>query len=286
MNLATTERRVLVTGASGYIGTHVVTALVRSGAQVVATYLPGTLPPPDLRVGVEWVPVDIFEDDVLAVTGRVDSCVHLAWLAGFVHNDPIHFLNVSSHFRFLDSLVAGGVKQLAVLGSMHEIGYHEGPITQDTPTKPLSLYGVAKNALREALFLRFAGSDVVLQWLRCFYIYGDDERGQSIFAKITAAAAAGQATFPFTTGSNKFDFIEVNRLGEQIAACILQTEIAGVINCCSGVPVSLAEQVESYIAERGLSIRLEYGAFPDRPYDSPGTWGDATKINAIMAAAR
>lgn len=286
MKLVTTRPRVLVTGANGYIGTHVVAALRARGAQVVATYLPGTDAPPADDPEVSWLPVDIFQDDVMALTGPIDSCVHLAWQAGFVHNDPVHMLKLSDHFRFLDQLATAGVGQLAVLGSMHEVGYHEGPVDESTPTNPLSLYGVAKNALREALLLRFAGTGTVVQWLRCFYIYGDDERGQSIFAKLTAAEKAGQATFPFTTGKNKFDFIEVSRLGKQIAACVLQDEVAGVINCCSGEPVSLADQVESYIRENGFSIRLEYGAFPDRPYDSPATWGDATKINAIMKSKR
>ncbi len=62
--------------------------------------------------------------------------------------------------------------------------------------------------------------------------------------------------------------------------------MAGIVNACSGEPLSLADRVEAYIREHGLDLELEYGAFPDRPYDSPGVWGDATKIRAIMAAAR
>ncbi len=50
--------------------------------------------------------------------------------------------------------------------------------------------------------------------------------------------------------------------------------------------MTLAERVEGYIADNGLNIALDYGAFPDRPYDSPGVWGDATKIRAILAADR
>lgn len=67
-----------------------------------------------------------------------------------------------------------------------------------------------------------------------------------------------------------------------IAAATMQDEVLGIINCCSGKPVSLAEQIEGFIRDNHLDIQLEYGAFPDRPYDSPGVWGDASKIQRIL----
>ena len=72
-------------------------------------------------------------------------------------------------------------------------------------------------------------------------------------------------------------------MAHQIAKVAIQTEVTGIINCCSGKPVSLAEQVEQYIQEHHLSLRLEYGAFPDRAYDSPCVYGDATLISQILS---
>lgn len=274
--------KVLVTGAGGYIGRHVVHALQERGVDVVATQLPG-LPLPPSGDGVAWIECDIFDPASVATLTEVDAAVHLAWEAGFVHNDPVHMTRLSDHFRFLDALALAGVPRIAALGTMHEIGYHEGAIDEDTPTNPKSLYGIAKDALRRAITQRLAGTQTSLQWLRCFYIYGDDAQSQSIFAKISRAAASGETSFPFTSGKNSYDFIEVSELGRQIAATVLQGEITGVINCCTGEPRTLADQVESFIVDRKLSITLQYGAFPDRPYDSPGVWGDASKIRAIMA---
>lgn len=277
---------VLVTGAGGYMGPHVVRALVAAGAQVVG--VDRTLA--DERFaglpGVRLVEGDLFADPaaLLERVGQVDACLHLAWEAGFVHNDPVHMLRLSDHVRFLDAVAASGVPQIAALGSMHEVGYHEGAIDESTPTNPTSLYGIAKDALRRSLLVKHAGTGVVVQWLRCYYVYGDDERNSSIFAKIARAAAEGRTVFPFTSGRNRYDFLEIDELAGQLAAAVLQREVTGVINCCSGEPVSLGEKVESYIRERGYGITLEYGAFPDRPYDSPGVWGDPTKIRAIFAA--
>jgi len=179
--------------------------------------------------------------------------------------------------------VDAGLKNLSVMGSMHEVGYWEGAITADSPTNPLSYYGIAKNALRQALEVMAKGKDVSFHWLRGYYIYGNDAKSNSVLGKLLLADREGKALFPFTSGKNLYDYISVEELARQIVAASLQTKITGIINCCSGVPISLSEMAEKFIRDNGLKIRLQYGAFPDRPYDSPGVWGDATLIQKIMA---
>ena len=141
-----------------------------------------------------------------------------------------------------------------------------------------------KNALRGLAELSAQENSALLQWIRAYYIVGDDQFGNSIFSKLLAAAQEGRKTFPFTTGKNKYDFISVDELARQIAAVCDQDAVTGIINACTGQPVTLAERVERYIADNDLDISLEYGAFPDRPYDSPGVWGDPTRIRQILAA--
>ena len=82
---------------------------------------------------------------------------------------------------------------------------------------------------------------------------------------------------------NLYDFIDVDELANMIVAASVQDEINGIINVCTGKPMSLAERVEQFLKDKNYKIRLNYGAFPDRPYDSPGTWGDPAKINKILS---
>lgn len=279
MSLST--KTVLVSGANGYIGRHVVPQLKALGARVVALDILAS----DNSCADEQISADLLSTSFEPsnyLSEAPDVCLHLAWRDGFNHSSLSHMSDLSGHYRFLTKMVDFGAKHLAVMGSMHEVGYWEGPIDENTPCEPLSLYGVAKDALRRALILEQGRRGFILQWLRGYYIIGDDVDSQSVFGKLSRAAYAGETSFPFTTGKNKYDFISVQDLAQMIAATVVQDRVTGIINCCSGQPVSLADKVEEFIEENNLSISLEYGAYPDRPYDSPGVWGDPSKINMIL----
>lgn len=272
--------KIAVTGANGYIGRHVVKELLEKGHEVVACdiRLDETT---DHRAIKQEMNLFANTEGSFEKLGSPDVLIHMAWRDGFVHNSPNHMGDLSGHFKFLTSMIDGGLKQLTVMGTMHEVGYHEGAIDENTPCNPLSQYGIAKDALRRSM-LQYCEGKCNLQWTRAYYILGDDARNHSIFTKILEAAKAGKATFPFTTGKTKYDFITVDELAAQIAAVATQSDVNGIINVCTGEPMTLAEKVESYIKEHGLDIKLEYGAYPDRAYDSPIVYGDATKINKIL----
>lgn len=272
--------RILVTGAAGYIGRHVVKTALDQGHEVTAADF--AFKGVDERAEFCDVPFFSGARDIYAQLGRPEVCIHLAWRDGFRHNSPAHMRDLSAHAAFLNNMAAGGLPALTVMGTMHEVGYWEGAIDENTPCNPQSQYGIAKNALRQSLMLSLAGSPCVLHWLRAYYITGDEAHGSSIFAKLTQAELDGKASFPFTTGRNLYDFIDVDELARMIVAASVQREVNGIINVCTGRPQPLAERVEAFLREKNYRIKLEYGAFPDRPYDSPGVWGDPARINQIM----
>lgn len=271
--------KILVTGANGYIGQGVVKALLDSGNEVIATDIRDTYI--DKRANIMLA--DIFTmDNPFEYFGQPEVVIHLAWRNGFVHNDMSHIEDLPKHYVFLKNLLEAGLKHLCVMGSMHEIGFFEGSINENTPTNPLSLYGISKDALRRSVELIAKQKEVIFQWIRGYYIVGNSEQGCSIFSKITEAEKSGKEFFPFTTGQNQWDFIDYDCFCNQIKAIALQEKYTGIINACSGRPEKLADRVERFIKENQYKIKLNYGTFPDRPYDSKAVWGDDTIIQKIM----
>jgi len=272
-------KKAIVTGANGYIGQGVVKALLDNNQTVIATDF--CVDHIDERA--ECISSNLFEiDNPFEYYGKPDVLLHLAWRDGFRHYAPSHMEDLPKHLDFITKMVEAGVSQVAALGSMHEVGFFEGSINEATPTNPQSLYGVSKNALRQAVALLKKDHNFTYQWIRGYYIVGNVKYGCSIFSKIAEAVEQGKKTFPFTTGENQYDFLDYDEFCKQVAAVAMQKKVTGIINCCSGKPMKLAERVEQFIKENNYDIKLEYGAFPDRPYDSKAVWGSNEKINEIM----
>lgn len=271
--------KILVTGANGYLGQGIVRSILNNGHCVVATDFNTQF----VDERAERIACNLFEvDNPYSFFGEPDVLLHLAWRDGFVHYSSAHIDDLPKHYAFIKKMVDGGIQQVAVMGSMHEIGFFEGSINESTPCHPTTPYGIGKNALRDLTQMICKQNNIVFQWLRGYYIVGNSKFGSSIFSKITAAVDEGKTEFPFTLGQNQYDFIDYPDFCAQVAAVVGQKNEQGIINICSGKPEKLADRVERFIKENGYRIKLQYGAFPDRPYDSKAIWGNDTKIRKIM----
>lgn len=262
--------KIAVTGANGFLGTGIVNQLLGRGHDVLAV---------DRAVDrvsdcATCIQANLFDmADPYAEMGKPDCVVHLAWRDGFKHNSPTHMEDLPFHLEFVRKLSNSPLKRLAIMGSMHEIGYFEGGIRASTPCNPQNLYGIAKNALRQAAILACNDTNTELQWLRGYYIVDNNPYGSSIFSKICKASAEGKKTFPFTTGQNQYDFLDYSDFCSLVADVVTGTKGDGIFNISSGRPEKLADRVERFIIENHFDIKLDYGAYPDRPYDSPAVWG-------------
>lgn len=270
--------KVLVTGANGYIGTGIVLKLIENDINFVATDIKN-----ECNIKCNYIPANIFDiENPFEFFEKPDILLHLAWRDGFKHSADSHIDDLGKHYHFIKKMCESGLKKVCVMGSVHEVGFYEGSVNESTPTNPQSNYGVAKNALRNLVELVARDNNVLFQWIRGYYIVGNTHLGCSIFSKITEAEERGDKTFPFTNGKNQFDFVDYSLFCKQVVSVILQDEVLGIINCCSGYPQPIGERVEKFISDNQYQIKLQYGAFPNRPYDSKAVWGDNKKITSIL----
>ena len=170
--------KILVTGANGYLGQGIVKAILDKGHQVVAAdfstqYIDERAKKVECDLFAIENPYEYFE--------KPDILLHLAWKDGFVHYSDAHLIELPKHYRFIQNMVKSDIKTIAVMGSMHEIGFYEGSIDENTPCNPESFYGIAKNALREVTRILCKQNNKIFQWLRGYYIVGNSEFGSSIF---------------------------------------------------------------------------------------------------------
>lgn len=271
--------KILVTGANGYIGRGVVKKLLDKNVSVVAA---------DINVdGVDErakrIQCDLFSiNNPYEYFDCPDVLLHLAWRDGFAHYSDAHIEDLNKHYQFIKCFAESEIKMISCLGSMHEVGFFEGSIDENTPCNPITPYGISKNALRELTEMLCIKNNKDFQWLRGYYIVGNATSGSSVFSKIVKAVNENNKVFPFTSGKNKFDFMDYDIFCNCIALAVTQNKITGLIEICSGVPESLGSRVERFIKDNDYDIKLEYGVYPERAYESKAMWGNNTKIQTII----
>jgi len=268
--------KVLVTGATGFVGQHLVRRLLARGHQVVAvardTRKAEAL---DWYGSVAFIARDIHDMKSADLAQGVDALAHLAWggLDNFMA--PLHFeQNLPRDYAFLKSLVEAGLRHMLVTGTCLEYGPSaNGCLKEDQPSAPSVPYAIAKDSLRKFLQVLQQEHPFVLQWTRLFYMHGVGQNPKSVLASLDRALAEGRATFEMSTGEQLRDYLPVTRVAEILTSLLEQPTLAGTINCCSGVPTSVRRLVETRIAERNAKIELELGVFPPPKYEPLAFWG-------------
>jgi nucleoside-diphosphate-sugar epimerase len=268
--------RIAVTGASGFIGRHVLSALVGRDLRVVATRLRGE----PFRAGstskVQWISLDIREppSKCLEELGRPDVLLHLAW-AGLPNYRSLHHFETElpAQYRFLSGLIREGLSSLVVAGTCFEYGCQSGPLSPDQPTLPDNPYGFAKDSLRRQLEFLKNEHPFDLTWARLFYVYGEGQAESSLYAQLRKAISEGLPVFKMSGGEQLRDFMPVTEVAEHLTSLALEGEGLGIVNVCSGVPMSVRNLVEGWIRENGWDIELELGHFPYPDYEPMAFWG-------------
>lgn len=280
--------KVLVTGATGFVGRHLIVALLACGCEVraVARNAETAASMPWINA-VEFIAADIHaaDLDIAKLTAGVDALAHLAWPGLPNYQALFHFEhNLMADYRFIKGAVEAGVSQVLVTGTCFEYGMQSGPLSEQTAPQPSNPYGLAKNTLRVFLENLQREKSFTLQWARLFYLHGNGQNPNSLLAALERAIDAGDHTFNMSAGEQLRDYLAIDTAAGYLAAILQQRDFNGVINCSSGQPISVRALVEQRLCERGASISLNLGHYPYPTHEPMAFWGVADRLQQLLGA--
>ena len=113
-------------------------------------------------------------------------------------------------------------------------------------------------------------------------MYGKGQNPNSLLSQLNKAIVNDEKIFDMSGGEQVRDFSPVEKVAEYIVEIALQKKVTGVINCCSGKPVTVKEFVENHLIRNNQKITLNLGYYPYPDYEPMRFWGDDTKLNTIL----
>lgn len=276
--------KVVVTGASGFIGKHLLNELSKHDIEIVAVVRDVTQ-----LVGISDS-IKIIEMDIARPTStcidlmeQPDVLIHLAW-GGLTNYKSLNHINVELpiHFSFIRLMVDSGVKDIVVAGTCFEYGMQSGELHEELDARPNNPYGYAKDALRKQLQFLQQVSDFNLTWLRPFYIYGEDQPDNTLYSQLRLAAQRGETTFNMSGGEQLRDYLCIDEVTKKIIELSINGRNLGIVNVCSGIPISVRRLVEQWKERNGWDIELNLGYYPYPDYEPLAFWGSSDKYNRLV----
>lgn len=263
--------RVLVTGASGFIGAHLCHTLIEAGHDVLGIVRQ--------RAGA-WR-LDAFAKDCPTIEGDLadvsslepqvaqfapEVLVHLGWsgVAGQSRNDASQALNVGMTAQILELGIKAGIKTFVGIGSQAEYGPHDGIIDQETATRPTTMYGEAKLAAAHLSFRLCHLASIRFAWLRVFSTYGPGDASHWLIPGTIEALRAG-ARPSFTECGQLWGFLHVLDAAQAIRMVVETPTAGGYYNLGSADAPSLRQTLETLRDLIDPSLELGFGDLPYRP---------------------
>jgi len=280
--------KVLITGATGFIGNFVIKELLRHRFTIIANSLLS-----DKEISSSWLKkVDYIQanlnenrDNWFSFFGKPDMLIHLAW-EGLPNYEELFHLerNLPKSYFFLKNMIENGLKKVVVTGTCFEYGMQSGALKENLETKPNNPYGLAKDTLRKFLEQLQKKIDFEFKWIRLFYMYGKGQDPSSILSQLDKALEKGETSFNMSGGEQLRGYLPVERVAEYIVKIALQSKVHGIINCCSGTPISIRKLVEDYLAKKQKSIHLNLGYYTYPDYEPMAFWGCGNKLQKAVCS--
>jgi dTDP-6-deoxy-L-talose 4-dehydrogenase (NAD+) len=157
-----------------------------------------------------------------------------------------------------------------------------GELLETMRPDPCNPYGYAKDALRRQLQFLRGSRPFQLTWTRLFYMFGAGQPATSLYSLLMAAGERGDASFAMSRGEQLRDYLPVLDVARCLVALALRAPDSGIVNVCSGKPVSVRNLVEGWLRERHWQIALDLGRYPYPDYEPLAFWGSARRLGALL----
>lgn len=276
--------RIAVTGSTGFLGRHVVAALEPYGDDL-KMLVRGGQPERDIRDPDRVTDFDLRNppDDAYVRLGSPEVLIHLAW-GGLPDYGSLHHFEeeLPGHYRFLKKMIQSGTRSVVVTGTCFEYGMKSGPLDENIVAEPANPYGFAKNALRQELELLRSKIEFDLTWFRLFYLHGRGQSPKALLPQVDAAIANGDRTFRMSGGEQLRDYLAVENAADLIVRLSRSKRNLGIVNLCSGQPVSIRTVVERHLRDRNSGIALELGYYPYSEHEPMAFWGNRSLLDSIL----
>lgn len=280
--------RILITGAAGFIGKHVLKALaqdrhdllllLRSGPKDFAAPTGGRVVHGDLGA------VESYSRQIK--TFAPEACVHLAWGGIPDYSAAVSVNNLEDSIRFL-AFVIGETpcKKIVASGSCFEYGKKQGICIETDEATKESYFSWAKNSLSRYLSLKCRESGIDYVWFRFFYVYGPGQRKNTLIPSLIGSFSEGKQP-AINTPFDANDFIYAGDVGQAIRNSIVRKMESGIYNLGAGSStkiIDVCEIVEKLIlGTNTFSLSIKRRCPPDRPVDF---WADMSKTTTALAWA-
>jgi dTDP-6-deoxy-L-talose 4-dehydrogenase (NAD+) len=275
-----------ITGATGFIGRHVVADLERRGLHAtIVTRNAGAIPVEFGGCAVVQYDANTIGAGLFDAIGRPDVLIHLAWGGLPNYTSRKHFEEeLPSQYAFLKNLVMSGLTHCVITGTCLEYGMQSGELSEECPSQPATAYAFAKDSLRRQMEFLRADHPFALTWARLFYMYGEGQSKSSLYAQLSAAALRGDRTFDMSGGEQLRDYLPVQEVARLLVELALLGANAGVVNVCSGRAIRLRDLVEMWLRENRWALELNLGRYPYVEYEPMAFWGSRAKLERLIHA--